>query len=161
MKRATCTVTLAGIEFEIEQINRRKSKAWRDTYLAPMTGLAEGLRGLAGVDFADVENGKLMQLVGGMGGDALDTVLNIMDYDAMFDALCEYSPEIAESRELLDDSEDLYDSDIASAFWSLVQLVSPFGTVVKYGQRFVNLLRSKEADESAATKEDQPEVSKS
>jgi len=153
-------VTLAGKEYEIEQLNRRASRVWRKSYLAPVMGLAEGVRGLSGVDFANVEDGKFMQMIGGMGGDALDTVLNVLDYDAMFDALCEYSSEIASDRLKLENNDDFYDSEISAAFWALVQMASPFGIVVQYGQRFINLLKSSADDQPKDTQDDQPKASK-
>lgn len=161
MQRATCVVTLAGKAYEIEQLNRRKSKPWRAKYLAPMTGLVDGLRNLAGVDFSGVENAQLMQMLGGTSGNALDTVLNVLDYDAMFDALCEYSPAIAKDREDLEESDAFYDQEISAAFWALVQLASPFGVVVKYGRRFIDLLKSSPDDASADTKDEKAAPSKS
>ena len=127
----TVDVILGGKSYTVEELHTRDSRKWRESLEGPLRkslgGLTVAWQGTA-TDMA-----ALVPAVSQIADQALGSV------DLALDKLCEYSPTIKGDRKRIE--AEAYDSEIIEAFWKVLSLAYPFGTLLKGASGLISLGR--------------------
>lgn len=111
------TITLGGVQYEINELPARKNAAWRqhlETQLGPLLGILE--QAGAGLKLENTED--LMRVINQVGR------LLVTAPDHLIELLFAYAPNLAAERDLILDSA--YDSELITAFTTVLGLAYPF-----------------------------------
>lgn len=125
----TCTIVLGESQYTVTELPRKHNRAWLHMISEPAKRLVDQIEGLGDLELKSWPDLK------SAGERLIGDLTALIDTDRMLDLLGEYSPEIAEARELIEDDETLYDSQVVQAFVSVLGLASPFGMVTQLFQK--------------------------
>ena len=117
----TVEITLGGKAYTVQEMRTRDSRKWRESLEAPLRASASGLGTAWKGTATDVT--ELVPLVSQIAGQALASV------DMALDKLCEYAPAVKSDRKRIE--AESYDSEVIDAFWKVLGLAYPFGTLLK------------------------------
>jgi len=125
----SCTIELGEREYTVAELPRKHNRAWLHMISEPAKRLGEQLSTLGDLDikeWADLRE---------FGSQMIADLMALVDTDSMLDLLCQYSPEVSTDRDLIEDDDALYDSQIAQAFVGVLSMASPFGTITQLFQK--------------------------
>lgn len=113
-------VTLADQDYEIKALPIKRAKLWRASLEVPFAELSTTLESAGSIELSN--GADIAKLVRTFSGTLLGSV------DKMLDLLFEFSPELAEDRERIE--EEAYDEEALNAFAEVLKLAYPFGRLL-------------------------------
>lgn len=116
----TKTVTLAGQDYVVAQLNMRANKEWRDKLTEPVNKIVALMQ-----NYKNIEIGSIAD-VAGIIGLFNDILLNSMDL--LLDSLFAYSPGLVADRERIE--AEAYDDEAIAALGVVVSLAFPLDRLV-------------------------------
>jgi len=122
----TVTITLGATAYTIHELPRKRNRRWLQALVEPLDGMRDVIADIWQRDTDEVDGREAWDQIAGAG----KRLLGLISTDRMLALMCEYSPELAENREAIEDDDELYDSEIVDAFVQVVTLATPFGNVV-------------------------------
>lgn len=114
------TVTLAGTQYEIEELGALANSEWRQALVAKYGTLLHDLMGAISTDYDTPEG---LSRLGNLAGQLVFTLGGSIE--DIRERVVAYSPRLAADRERLLASG--YDSEFLEAFVRVIQLAYPFG----------------------------------
>ncbi len=114
-------ITIAGKEYKITELPRKKNAAWRERVQGEFTEIADMVRGLP-----DQNVGSTAGVAGLIESFAKKLTGSV---DILVDLIFSYSPALRKDAERID--EEAYDSEILEAFWAVAGLAFPFGSLIQ------------------------------
>jgi hypothetical protein len=128
----TVEVTIAGRSYTVTPLPIRRNREWRSQFepiLQDISAFVSDLGSYAGEEFTDAPDmiNRLGKVLSGRLPALTQYLLSSLDLITV--AVFDYSPEIAEDREYLE--ENGYDHEIVAAFLQVLQLAFPFGPAVR------------------------------
>ena len=121
----TTTIKLGAKSYRITELPRNKNKAW----LKSLKGLADNLmgqvQGISGEEITDWDSLK------GKASGIIGSVVELVSTDTMLERMYDYSPELRAEAQEIEESDELYDSEIVDAFVGVLALATPFGGLWK------------------------------
>ena len=128
----TCSIVLGSREYAVTELPRKHNRAWLHMISEPAKRLGEQIGDLGDLDikeWADLRE---------VGGQMLSDLMSLIDTDNMLDLLCQYVPEVSLDRAVIEDDDELYDSQIVQAFIGVLGIASPFGTITQLFQKLAS-----------------------
>ena len=115
-------VTLGGREYMLRTPPIRRSKEWRQKLARPFGDLAKAIELAGSVELSAADIPNIGDLVKRFASTLIGSV------DTMLDLLFDYSPELAQDREWIE--ENAYDDEALNAFTEALKLAYPLDTIL-------------------------------
>ena len=122
----TVTVTLGATTYAVKELPRKLNRRWLQSLVEPLDGMREAVADIWQRDAEQMDGNEVWDRLSSAG----KRLLGLISTDRMLEMMYDYSPELAEDREAIEDDDELYDSEIVDAFVQVVTLATPFGNVV-------------------------------
>jgi hypothetical protein len=116
----TVTVTIAGRDYEVQELRSRANEAWRKRLQEPFGALVRRLEGAGETDITSPR--ELVGLVQDTAGVLLQSP------ETLRELLFAYAPALEQDRERI--LEEAYDSELLDALVQVLKLAFPFGGIV-------------------------------
>jgi len=117
----TVTVKLGAKRYVVTELPRGENRHWLKRIQKLVGDLTGQVQGLGGMELNNWDDLK------GVAGDLWKSAATLASTDTMLELMYDYSPVLRSEKTEIEESDDLYDSEITEAFIQVVGLATPFG----------------------------------
>ena len=121
----TTTVKLGAKSYRVTELPRNQNRAWLAGLKSLTDNLMTQVQGISGEEITDWDSLK------GKASGIVNSVVGLVSTDTMLERMYDYSPALRAEKQAIEESDELYDSEIVDALLGVLALATPFGGLWK------------------------------